>query len=291
MRSVRIISPAKLNLGLSILGKRPDGYHEIDTIMTMIDLADVLSVRETGDPGIEISGMADVPLESNLVTRAIRGWCEITGLDARLQIEIEKNIPSPAGLGGGSSNAAAMIQAMDALYPGEMSVEQMHSLAASLGADCPFFLGTATARATGIGTHLQPLDSASLSAVLVVPPTDVAAKTATLYGALVPNDYGTHEAIDDIQAGLLNGLVPTITNSFTRAARQAFPAINPAWEAVESLAGNCALSGAGPALFALTKDLAEASQWANDLQSTLGDSYVIRAVSTTAESPVSVIAS
>ena len=291
MRSVRITSPAKLNLGLSILGKRPDGYHEINTIMTMIDLADVLSVRETGDPGIEISGMNDVPLESNLVTRAIRGWCEITGRDARLQIEIEKNIPSPAGLGGGSSNAAAMIRVMNALYPGEMSVEQMHSLAASLGADCPFFLGTATARATGIGTHLQPLDSPSLSAVLVVPPTDVAAKTATLYGALKPEDYGTREIIDAIQAGLVNGAVPTITNSFTRAARQAFPAINPAWEAVESLAGSCGRYGAGPARFSLTKVLAEASRGAEDLRSTLGDESVIRAVSTISESPLPVIAS
>ena len=83
MRSVRIISPAKLNLGLSILGKRPDGYHEIDTIMTMIDLVDVLSVREMDEPGIVISGMDDVPVESNLITRAIRGWCKITGRDAR----------------------------------------------------------------------------------------------------------------------------------------------------------------------------------------------------------------
>jgi 4-diphosphocytidyl-2-C-methyl-D-erythritol kinase len=270
---MRILAPAKLNLGLAVLGKRPDGYHDIDTIMAMIDLADVLTIRPTSEPGITIRGMDDVPVESNAVTRAIRGFCNRSRLSASFHVDVEKRIPSPAGLGGGSSDAAATLKALDALFPGTMTADDLHQVASSIGADCPFFLGTPAARATGTGTTLQPIAPPSGWVVIVVPPADIEAKTATLYGSLEPGDYLTSPAIDRIEDDLATSAPSSMVNSFTRAARSVLPGVNRAWEAMIEVTETCALTGAGPAVYALTPDELRVQAWRDELMHRLPEHH------------------
>lgn len=275
MIAVRVLAPAKVNLGLAVLGKRVDGYHEIDTIMAMLDLADVITVRETDRPGISIAGMDDVPVESNLITKAIRGWCDRAGRPAIYRVDVEKHIPSPAGLGGGSSDAAATIRALDMIHPDELSATDRHDLAASLGADCPFFLGTAAARATGTGKYLQPVPAPAGWVVLVVPPTGLAAKTATLYASLLSDDYGSQEDIDAIAHSLRHGETSQLRNSFSRAAHAALPAVKIAMDALTDVAGECALSGAGPAVYALVPDESLTDTWLAELRAMLPSHFFV----------------
>lgn len=275
MSPVRIIAPAKVNLGLAVLGKRPDGYHNIDTIMAMLDLADVLTISPANEPVITIAGMDDVPVETNLITRAILGFCERTGVTPEFHVDILKRIPSPSGLGGGSSDAAAALKALVTMFPGVLGDAELHGLATSIGADCPFFLGTPVARATGIGTTLRPLSAHAGWAVIVVPQSTIQAKTAMLYGALNAEDYVPAEAIDLIEHNLNAGRSPILVNSFTRAARMLIPAVNLAWEAVEDVTGMAALSGAGPSVYALARDERQAHTWREELERQLPAGYAI----------------
>ncbi len=277
MTGVRIHAPAKINLGLAILGKRRDGYHEIDTIMAMIDLFDTITVHQVDAPGISVSGMDTVPLESNLITKAIRGWCERAGLPVAHRVDVVKSIPFPAGLGGGSSNAAAIILALNALHPDAVALDAQYKLAASLGADCPFFLNSACARATGIGTELQHLPAPGGWVVIIVPPANLQAKTAALYGALRPSDYGTVAQVDRIESALTALDSISLPNSFTRAALEVFPALTVATNALTSVAGTWSLSGAGPAVFAVTSSEAEARRWKNSLATMLPPEYAVHA--------------
>lgn len=270
MKTARILAPAKVNLGLSILGKRDDGYHEIDTIMAMIGLCDKITISR-GTTGISIAGMDDVPVESNLMTKAAIAWGNAANIEPIWHIEIAKRIPSPAGIGGGSSDAAAVLLALNALHSQPLKREELHEIAAGIGADCPFFLGEPCARATGTGTQLRPLYAPSGWIVLVVPFTDFSAKTKTLYGSLTPDDYMTSQPIDAIEQQLESGNTPTgmLQNSFYRHALRAFSGLEEIAKSVTSVTGSCSLSGAGPALYAIAKDMAQGEAWSEKLVAAL----------------------
>lgn len=283
MRSVRILAPAKVNLGLAILAKRPDGYHDIDTIMAMIDLCDEIRITPSAEAGISISGMDEIPVESNLMTKAARIWSEATGIDAAWHIDITKNIPSPAGIGGGSSNAAAVLRALNALHEAPLPNEKLHEIAGSLGADCPFFLGRPAARATGIGTDLQPLNPPTGWVVIAVPRIAHSSKTATLYGALTPEDYGSSEQIDAIEAfGIHTTKLP---NSFLRPALVAFPELEFIEQTMTNIAGRAILSGAGPAMYAITQSKDEADAWTDELRDRLSSGVEVTTAQFLPESP------
>lgn len=271
MTSVRVLAPAKLNLGLAILRKRPDRYHEIDTILAMIGLYDVITIHEAMDGGIEVVGMDDVPPESNLMTKAARAWADTADVPAMWRIEIDKRIPSPAGLGGASSDAAAVLLALNAMYNQPLPDATLHTIAASLGADCPFFLGSPVARARGIGTDLHPLPFAEGWAVIAVPASPLQAKTASLYAALTPDDYGIPDAIDRIEARIQHGHLPRtgLANSFARAASAAFPDLAELAEIVSDVCRSWSLSGAGPAVYALAEKGVTANRWAAELEDRL----------------------
>lgn len=277
MTSVRILSPAKINLGLVVLGKRADGYHEIDTIMTMIDLFDEITITVHGDEGIRISGMDDVHPESNLMTRAARAWSDASGCAPRWHIEIAKRIPSPGGLGGGSSNAAAVLMALNALYGQPLSKHQLHDLAAAIGSDCPFFLNGPVARATGTGTKLRPSPPASGWIVLAVPRIESATKTAALYKALTPQDFGTSDEIDAIEDRVRSGQIVNTNffNSFMHPAQDVFPILATLLQTMTAMTGNASLSGAGPALFSIATSENEARSWANQLEKSVPEGVEI----------------
>lgn len=185
-------APAKLNLGLEILGRRPDGYHELVTIFQTIALYDTLTIT-AASPG-ELVLTTNPPLpdgNDNLVLRATRALATRLGVTPAVSLTLEKHIPVAAGLGGGSSDAAATLRALRKRWHPALPDAELAALAAALGADVPFFLRGGTALATGIGEHLTPLPPlpptwfAVLTPALAVPPD----KTRQLYQALMPADF------------------------------------------------------------------------------------------------------
>jgi len=184
--SIDIWSPAKINLGLNVLGKRPDGYHDIHTVFVALDLYDQLRFTKTESGGVQLHlGPKSGPLatpetfplgEENLIMRAVRLVERETGIVANLAIEIQKRIPIAAGLGGGSSNAAAALRAMQRLNELDIDETTLREWAASIGSDVSFFLGSAMAEGTGRGEVLRPLNLfADWWIVLICPPVFLSA--------------------------------------------------------------------------------------------------------------------
>jgi len=169
-----IVAPAKINLYLKVLGRRPDGYHEIDSVMQKLALADVLSLRLQGQGiTLECSG-SDPGLpggEDNLAWRAARLLLEQTDSSMGIKIRLEKRIPVAAGLGGGSSDAAAVLLALNCMLRLGLSEDQLAELGVRLGADVPFFVRSAAAAlARGIGERLSPVVGLNSGHLLLVNP-------------------------------------------------------------------------------------------------------------------------
>lgn len=152
-------SPCKVNLLLNILGKRADGFHELETLIHPVNLCDHLSFSRKGQ-AIELTcSEASLPTDSsNLVHRAASAFLQAAGIGEGIRIHLEKRIPLAAGLGGGSGNAAITLLSLNELFGHPLKLEQLHETAASLGSDVPFFLQTKPALATGRGEKIQPLD-------------------------------------------------------------------------------------------------------------------------------------
>lgn len=171
-RSVSLNSPAKINLFLKILRKREDGYHEIETLLQMVDLSDRLTFRDVPGPDVRIraTGYSIPPGPDNLIQRAARLLRERTGVVRGVEVSIQKNIPVAAGLGGGSGNAAAALLALNRLWGLGLAREELGRLGALLGADVPFFLGGPSAVGRGVGDVLEPVPPPDPVPVLLVNP-------------------------------------------------------------------------------------------------------------------------
>jgi 4-diphosphocytidyl-2-C-methyl-D-erythritol kinase len=158
---LQIQSPCKVNLLLNILGKRPDGFHELETVMYPLRLFDVLEV-EAAASAIQLTcSEPSLPTDrKNLVYRAAEGFLSEAGIKSGVRIHLDKRIPLAAGLGGGSGNAATTLLALNRLFQNPLSESKLHGIAASLGSDIPFFLQDKPALATGRGEIIAPLESA-----------------------------------------------------------------------------------------------------------------------------------
>ena len=156
---MNLSAPAKINLSLSILGKRPDGFHEIESLMVPISLADTLTLEKSAEPGIAFTcSDATLPCDdSNLVVRAARRFFAMAGLAPSVRIHLAKAIPHGAGLGGGSSDAATTLTGLNALLGMPLSPQAVHALAAELGSDVPFFLAGDAAMCKGRGEIVEPI--------------------------------------------------------------------------------------------------------------------------------------
>ncbi len=167
---MKVSAQAKINLSLEIRGRRADGYHEIDTLMVPIALADEIEI-ERGGEGIEFTcSEASLHGGENLVVRATRLFCEENGIVEGMRIHLEKRIPHGAGLGGGSSDAAATLRALDAMFETRLGRERLTELAARLGSDVPFFVVESAARCRGRGEIVEAVSLAELPPLLLVKP-------------------------------------------------------------------------------------------------------------------------
>lgn len=168
---MKLAAPAKLNLSLRVLGRRDDGFHEIDSIMVQLPgLADTLVIERADEDDLACDDSGVPTGTDNLVWRAAAVWREASGCGDPLRVRLEKRIPHGAGLGGGSSDAAAMLRGMNALFGDPLDAESLVSLAAQVGSDVAFFLGSPVGRVSGRGEKLSPGPKlGSLPVVLLKP--------------------------------------------------------------------------------------------------------------------------
>jgi len=254
-----IKAPAKINLTLEVLGERPDGFHEIRSVIQTIDLYD--SLRFNSDRQLRFScDNPDFIMEESLVSRAAAMLQEVGGFSRGATIDIKKRIPLVAGLGGDSSDAAAVLSQLNKLWKMGLSPAEMVELASGLGSDVPFFLYGGTALVEGRGekvTKLPPLPKRWV--LLLVPPfSRMAGKTARLYASLKSSHY-TDGQITEKLVKVLNdgrGFKPSMFfNTFENVAFEIFPELELYREHFIKLgASNVHLAGSGPALFALLDD-------------------------------------
>jgi 4-diphosphocytidyl-2-C-methyl-D-erythritol kinase len=253
----RTLAPAKVNLALRVLRKRRDGYHDIDTLFQAIDLCDEVGV-ELAVSGLllEVEGAGDLgPVEHNLAYRAAAAFLEELGSTAGARVRLVKRIPVGSGLGGGSSDAAAVLRCLSALLGG-VGADKVRAIGAALGSDVPFFLGVSPmARGRGRGELLQaltPLPAADL--VVVSPPVHVS--TAEAYRSL-GRRIGEGDASEkrDLLLPVWSDAPEVATNDFQSVIAEAHPEVAQALTALRAAGARLALmTGSGSTCFGLFGD-------------------------------------
>ena len=269
MRTFELLAPAKINLGLRVTGVREDGYHLLDSWFVPLDLADGLrlQVDPERDAGVslELTGQHAKGIPNtmeNLAAQAAGRFLATAGQRAHVEIGLEKRIPAGAGLGGGSSDAAAVLRGLDRCFPGAVSREELSGVALGLGADVPFFLDPRPARVRGIGETIDPLvDLPELALVVATPgislaTADVYAEWDAVEGALtenaprptMPAAFGT---------GFDSGALERLTkNDLEPPASRLCPAITSLQSELRSLGALAVgMSGSGSAVFGIFPDL------------------------------------
>lgn len=262
---LRLLAPAKINLSLEIVRRRPDGFHEVATVMTTLDLGDRITIRRRPEgAGLEVvlSGAYAEGIDSadELAGQAARRMAEALGRPADVRIEVEKRIPSPAGLGGGSSDAAAVLRGLTRLWQVDWQPGRLEALAASIGSDVPFFLHGGTAFCSGRGELVEPLkDLRPMRMLLLIPPTPQRAnKTAFRYASVHPHDFTDgHRARRLAQRIARNAPPPAadLTNAFEAVVERTEPELIAHYARYHAAgAPRLHLCGAGPAVFMLVMD-------------------------------------
>jgi 4-diphosphocytidyl-2-C-methyl-D-erythritol kinase len=262
------LAPAKVNLGLAITGKRPDGYHDLTTIMQTVSLFDRVRMLASGTGNVVTIGAA-IDSGENLISRAARLMAEVFGKPMSVDFHVHKRIPLSSGLGGGSSDAAAAIRLLAASWQIAASDPRLNEVALACGSDVPFFLSGGRALVEGRGEQvrvLAPLLPCWL--VVAVPETVIPSKTRTLYSLLRPDDFGGG---DWLHAAASSGMAPAghLPNTFERPTSGLAPEV----QKLRSIAGRLhvlahGLSGAGPAYFMCVDDVHAVLRLAWDLRST-----------------------
>jgi 4-diphosphocytidyl-2-C-methyl-D-erythritol kinase len=255
---------AKVNLALEVLGKRGDGYHEIATVLQAVDLFDRLTV----DPDETLSLNTDDPElptdDGNLVMRAARLLQKAAGVDRGARLRLHKRIPVAAGLGGGSSDAAAALTGLNRLWGLRWPRPRLQELAVELGMDVPFFLGTGRAVARGRGEQLAALPGGGgYALVLVNPRTPLSTKE--VYGR-VPVGWhaeptGTERVIEALRRRNVGVLAAALTNNLERVVEPVLPVIGRMKAALLAAGAlGAIMSGSGPTVFGLARSLDHARQ-------------------------------
>lgn len=234
-------APAKINLFLHVTGRRPDGYHELQTLFQLLDWCDQIQLRVTDDPGIGRSA-ADYPVAEaeDLAVRAARLLQSATACRRGVEISVRKRIPMGAGLGGGSSDAATVLVVLNRLWGCGLGLAELAALGARLGADVPVFVHGRNAWAEGVGESLTPIDLPPAWYVLADP--GVPAPTAALYRA----PELTRDAAPATMADFVSG-VP-LGNAFEPVLRGREPAVEAAFAALSRI-GTAHLTGSGSGCF------------------------------------------
>ena len=280
-----IRSYAKINLTLDVLGKRADGYHELATIMQMVDLYDTLCFTLTENNRVSIvSTQPELDTDDNLAVRAVQVVRRYLSLTQGVHIELVKRIPIAAGLGGGSSNAAAVLLALRQWWQLPLTTEDLRTLAASLGSDVPFFLTEGLALCEGRGEILTPMPAywpASMRWILLLKPA-MSVSTATIFRNLPASDYtdGVHtRAVYTVLLAKGEPFPEDMHNGLERGVLEQYPEVFQARaDMLQAGASLVRLSGSGPTLFAPFSELASAVHVQQRLQEQGYQVYLTRAM-------------
>lgn len=265
------LAPAKLNLGLHILRRRPDGFHQLETVFLPIGWADALTA-EPGPPLELTTSDPALPTDSgNLVIRAALALAAHLGIEPSGRLHLDKRVPYGAGLGSGSSDAAAALRLCAELWDVDVPEADLHQIASSLGSDVPFFLLEGAAHATGRGEILTPLldaDGAPYQCPfwIVVAVPEVHVSTAEAYGLVQPTDTNRPDLVDLIRSNDLARWRDELVNDFEAPIAARHPEIARALATLRDQAGYAALSGSGSAVFGVF----DAEAAARDAASALG---------------------
>ena len=271
---------AKINLTLEVLGRRDDGYHEIASIVQTIDLHDTVTLEPADDVTLDCD-RPELASPDNLALRAAHLLRERTGHDEGARITLHKKIPVSAGLGGGSSDAAATLRGLSRLWGLDLSTDDLMPMAAELGSDVPFFLHGGTAMVQGRGERVRRLPPTDLKWLVVLcPAIELPNKTASLYASLSAANHTPGHLTRKLEARIRGGGdVPPqfLFNAFDEVARQAFPGLGGYWETFHSLgAREIHLAGSGPSLFAPVSQKAQGTAIQLMLKHRHGwDSYLV----------------
>ena len=262
-RRLALSAAAKVNLTLEVLGRRADGYHEIATVMQTVDLADRLMLEEA--EGLELCADAPgLPTDAtNLALKAAMALREAAGIDRGVRIRLDKRIPMAAGLGGGSTDAAAVLVGLNRLWGLRWSRERLDRVAITLGMDVPFFLRGGTALGTGRGERLQSVSGPGLALVLVNP--GLGASTAETYGRVTPLMYTGGEHARALLAALEGRRTGRIAEHLYNGLEAALGPLQRnivKMKAALLAAGalGVAMSGSGPTVFGLARSWDHARQ-------------------------------
>lgn len=275
-------APAKINLMLDVLHKRSDGYHEVEMIMTMVDLADRLTI--TGLPGdtIRITSQAGyIPLdEKNLAYQAAKKIKDRYGVHQGVHIHIDKKIPVAAGLAGGSSDAAAALRGLNRLWNLNIPHNEMMEIGASIGSDVPFCITGGTALATGRGEVLTPLPSPpDCWVILAKPPINVS--TAGIYGRLQADRIQHHPSASAMRTAIEEKSFETICSELGNVLEDVtlshHPEVQQLKQAMMQLgADGVLMSGSGPTVFGLVSKESKVARIYNGLRGFCNEVYAVR---------------
>lgn len=263
---------AKINIGLDVLRRRADGYHEVKMIMQTVDIYDELVLERRKEPGIELR-MDNSELPSggdNLICRAADLLFREKKITGGVNISLTKRIPIAAGMAGGSADAAAALRGVNELFDLGYSLTELQALGVGLGADIPYCLAGGTMLSEGIGEILTPLP-APPAAHLVIAKPDINVSTAFVYGNLHADRLAWHPDIDGmiaaLQKGDLDGITGRLGNVLETVTVKAHPVIEQIKELLRKQgAENALMSGSGPTVFGIFKEKETAARAAEAVE-------------------------
>lgn len=262
---------AKVNLGLDVIRRREDGYHEVRMIMQTVDICDVLTFTRQERPGIVVTtDKEELPGdESNLIYKAARLVTETCSVREGIKIELQKRIPMAAGMAGGSTDAAAVFHGMNEMFGLGMDEDEMCALGVKIGADIPYCVRGGTALAEGIGEILTKLPDAPACVVLVAKP-DIDVSTKYVYENLHAESLEYHPDIDGMRAAIeegdLRGMAERMGNVLETVTVNAYPVIREIKEVMKkSGAWNALMSGSGPTVFGIFGEEEKARKAYNEI--------------------------
>ncbi len=280
---LKYLAPAKINLVLEVLGKRDDGYHELRSLVQTINLCDVLSFKPADAISLDCS-QPSLQTSDNLAIRAAELLRQVRGYQKGARIRLQKRIPWGAGLGGGSSDAATTLVALNKLWELKLKTSELIELAARLGSDVPFFIQGGAALIEGRGEKVTPLEAAAPRwFVLLIPPLPkIANKTPRLYSCLGSPHFTDGRLVDGaVKSWSKDKLIaPSLLfNVFDSVAFDAFPGLEDYWRRfAEAGAKDIHLAGSGPALFAPVDNKSRAKEIQQRLRQQKLESYVVSTI-------------
>lgn len=260
MDKIKLKALGKINLGLDVLGRRPNGYHDVRMVMQTVYLYDQIRLEKTDKEGISLkTNLFYLPVnENNLAYRAAKMLIDEFTIKEGVHISLEKHIPVAAGMAGGSSNAAAVLYGMNRLFQLGLTDQELMERGVKLGADVPYCIMRGTVLAEGIGEELTPLPAMPKCHVLLAKPP-ISVSTQKVYEKLDAQEVTKHPDIDGILLGLQTGDLKKITSSMGNVLENVTITEYPQIERIKDVmkeegALNAMMSGSGPTVFGIYDD-------------------------------------